>query len=412
VTGFLDAYRVIDFTNERGLLAGRLLADLGADVTQVEPPGGSSARRVGPFSPEGESMFWDAYAANKRGVTCDLDGPDGRQLALRLCAEADVVLESETPGVMTRRGLSYEDVRGVNSRVIYVSITPFGSDGPKARYADTDLILWAAGGPVGAHRDGDRSPLRISVPQAYLHAAADAACGALLALLERRRSGLGQHVDVSVMQSVTQATLSRILATAVGDPQGSMLVVADPEDDDSSRTLDQSGSGSGTAGTKWKVRDGYVAMHLALGPAAGRFTNNLFGWIREEGACDDRLAALDWREVPEQIAAGELGFDELERARGIVAEFLARRTKRELLEASLRRKLLAAPVLTVGDLAESPQFEARGFFVELGEGERRRLLPGPFAHVSADAFVFRRPAPRPGEHNAEVFDELLGVGSG
>jgi crotonobetainyl-CoA:carnitine CoA-transferase CaiB-like acyl-CoA transferase len=398
--GFLDPYRVVDFTNERGLLAGRMLADLGADVIQVEPPEGSSARRVGPFAHDGESLYWDAYAANKRGIACDLDDADGRELALRLCGGADFVFESETPGVMSARGLAYEDVRRVNPRIVYVSITPFGSDGPKARYADTELILWASGGPLYAHRDGDRPPLRISVPQAYLHAAADAAGGALVAHHARRRSGTGQHVDVSAMQSVTQATLSRILATAVGDPQGSRLVAKAEH-----RKLDLSGSGSGTAGTKWKVRDGYVEMHLAMGPAAGRFTNNLFAWIRDEGECDERLAALDWGRVPELVADGELGLDELERARAVVAKFLANRSKRELIEASLERKLIAAPILTVGDLSESRQLDTRDFWIQLGG----RTLPGAFAKVSADAFVHRRPAPRLGEHDDEVLAELLGA---
>jgi crotonobetainyl-CoA:carnitine CoA-transferase CaiB-like acyl-CoA transferase len=398
--GFLDSYRVVDFTNERGLLAGRLLADLGADVIQIEPPEGSSARRVGPFSADGESFYWEAYAANKRGVTCDFETDQGRALALRLCAGADFVFESETPGTMARRGLSFADVQRANPRVVYTSITPFGSDGPKAEYADSELVLWAAGGPLAAHRDGDRPPLRISVPQAYLHAAADAAGGALLAHLAARRTGLGQHVDVSVVQSVTQATLSRILATAVGDPQGSALVA-----DDAERTLDQSGSGSGTAGTKWQVLDGHVVLHVALGPAAGRFTNNLFRWLYEEGACNERLAALDWGQVPELLAAGSIRHDELEAARRLVAEFLSGKTKREVLEASLERKLLAAPIATVADLAESPQLEARSFWVELGD----HVLPGPFAHVNRDAFAFRRPAPRLGEHGAEVFDEIMGL---
>jgi crotonobetainyl-CoA:carnitine CoA-transferase CaiB-like acyl-CoA transferase len=390
--GFLDAYRVVDFTNERGLLAGRLLADLGADVIQVEPPDGSSARRVGPFADDGESLYWAAYAANKRGVTCDLDAPDGRELALALCADADFVFESEPPGTMARRGLAYDDVQRVNPRAVYASITPFGSDGPKAAYADSELVLWAAGGPLAAHRDGDRPPLRISVPQAYLHAAADAAGGALIAHVAGRRSGVGQHVDVSVVQSVTQATLSRILATAVGDPQGSALIAAGADG-----KIDQSGSGSGTAGTKWRVRDGYVAMHLAVGPAAGRFTNNLLAWLHEEGACDGDLAELDWCALPDR--------DVLERARAAVAEFLSGKTKREVIDASLERKLLAAPILTVADLAASAQLEARSFWVELGD----RVLPGPFAHTKADAFAFRRPAPRLGEHNAEVFGAILGL---
>jgi crotonobetainyl-CoA:carnitine CoA-transferase CaiB-like acyl-CoA transferase len=390
--GFLDAYRVVDFTNERGLLAGRLLADLGADVIQVEPPGGSSARRVGPFADDGESLYWAAYAANKRGVICDLESSEGQELALALCAAADFVFESETPGTMARRALGYDDVQSVNPRAVYTSITPFGSDGPKAAYADSEIVLWAAGGPLAAHRDGDRPPLRISVPQAYLHASADAAGGALIAHLAGRRTGAGQHVDVSVVQSVTQATLSRILATAVGDSQGSALIAAEADG-----KVDQSGSGSGTAGTKWQVRDGYVAMHLALGPAAGRFTNNLFAWLHEEGACDIELAELDWCTVPER--------DLLERARTAVAEFMAGKTKQEVLEASLERKLLAAPILTVADIAKSEQLEARSFWVELGD----HVLPGPFAHTTADAFAFRRPAPRLGEHNAEVFGEILGL---
>jgi crotonobetainyl-CoA:carnitine CoA-transferase CaiB-like acyl-CoA transferase len=367
-------------------------------VIQVEPPEGSSARRVGPFSPDGGSLYWEAFAANKRGVTCDLDSPAGCETALRLCAAADFVFDSETPGVMAERGLAYEDVRRVNPRIVYVSITPFGNDGPKSRYADSEIVLWAAGGPLAAHRDGDRPPLRISVPQAYLHAAADAAGGALLAHLARRRTGLGQHVDVAVNQSVTQATLSRILATAVGDPQGSNLVAADREE-----RLDLSGSGSGTEQTKWEVRDGWVALHLAVGPAAGRFTNNLFAWLREEGACDERLATVDWREVPDLMAAGEFSVEELDRARTVVAGFRAARTKREVMQASLARKLLAAPVLTVADLAESPQLEARGFWVEVGE----HRLPGPFAQLTTGAFVFRRPAPRLGEHNAEVLGEAV-----
>jgi crotonobetainyl-CoA:carnitine CoA-transferase CaiB-like acyl-CoA transferase len=194
------------------------------------------------------------------------------------------------------------------------------------------------------------------------------------------------------VQSVTQATLSRILATAVGDSQGSALIAAEADG-----KVDQSGSGSGTAGTKWQVRDGYVAMHLALGPAAGRFTNNLFAWLHEEGACDIELAELDWCMVPER--------DLLERARIAVAEFMSGKTKQEVLEASLERKLLAAPILTVADIAESAQLEARSFWVELGDN----VLPGPFAHATADAFAFRRPAPRLGEHNAEVFGEILGL---
>nr|MBP6815772.1 CoA transferase [Burkholderiaceae bacterium] len=202
--GFLAPYRVLDLTDHRGLLAGRMLAQLGADVIQIEPPSGSPARAVGPFDDSVQephrSLYWAAYAACKRGVTCDLDSEAGQALLRRLVEKADFVIESETPGVMAARGLDQASLRALNPALIHVSITPFGSEGPKATWADSDLILWASGGPLLQARDGEQPPLRISVPQAYLHAAADGAGGALVAHFARVRTGVGQHVDVSVQQ--------------------------------------------------------------------------------------------------------------------------------------------------------------------------------------------------------------------
>ena len=131
----LSPFRVLDLTDERGMLAGQMLADLGADVIQIEPPGGSSARREPPFAgdQEGEdqSLFWWAYARNKRGITCDLDTPEGQDLIKRLAADADFLFESDEVGAMASRGLGYDDLSEINERLIYASITPWGQDGPK-----------------------------------------------------------------------------------------------------------------------------------------------------------------------------------------------------------------------------------------------------------------------------------------
>jgi len=178
---FLDGYRVLDLTDERGLLAGRLLADLGADVVAVEPPGGSAARSCPPFlgGPGGrQSLLWDTYAANKRGVEADLATGRGRAFVRRLADAADFLIESARPGVMQQLGLDWPDLKAVNPRLVYVSVTAFGRTGPKAGYADSDLVVWAAGGPLDPHRDPRRGPVRISLPQAFLHAAADAAADA------------------------------------------------------------------------------------------------------------------------------------------------------------------------------------------------------------------------------------------
>jgi crotonobetainyl-CoA:carnitine CoA-transferase CaiB-like acyl-CoA transferase len=409
--GFLSPYRVLDLTDHRGLLAGRMLAQLGADVIQIEPPAGSSARGVGPFddsAPEPlRSLYWAAYASCKRGATCALDTEAGRALFLRLVAKADFLIESEPPGAMAARGLSHAELRAANPALIHVSITPFGSDGPKAHWADSDLVLWAAGGPLLQAQDGDRPPLRISVPQAYLHAAADAAGGALMAHFARVTTGRGQHVDISVQQSVAQATLSSILAAAVGHENFSIRV--EPKSK-SKKTLDLSGSGARTRRSKWQVKDGLVEMHLAMGPAAGRFTNSLMTWLREEGAIDEATAAWDWVTIPARIEADEITEDALERVRGVVAGFFMRFTKAELAEIAMKRKLLLAPVATTEDLARSAHHGGRGFFQVVTDSAGRQIrLPGNFALGVPHGFVPVTPAPLPGEHDEAVWRDLVGL---
>ncbi|HYD69149.1 CaiB/BaiF CoA transferase family protein [Azospirillum sp.] len=396
----MSPYRVLDLTEGRALLAGQMLARLGAEVIQVEPPGGRAGDR---------SFVRAAYAAGKRSVTCDLDRTEGRALFLRLLETADVLIESAEPDAMARRGLDYATLREAFPRLVHVSITPFGSTGPKAGYAATDLTIWAAGGPLLPARRDERAPLRISVPQSLLHAAADAANGALVALFARRVTGRGQHVDVSAQQSVAQATLSSVLAAAVGHENFSIRPQAKNTQANGTgrKLLDLSGSGARTGRTKWVVADGVVELHLAMGPATGRFTNNLFAWMHEEGGCDDRLAAWDWVTLPGRIEANEIGDDEVEHARTLVAAFLAPRTKAELIGNAMRRKLLLAPVLTIADLVDSPQLAARGYFqaVEDAAG-RRSLLPGAFAAVDSPAFVPTGAAPEPGQDNAPVYGRI------
>src|SRR5262245_5619486 len=165
----LGPYRGLDLTNERGLLCGQILADLGADVIQIEPPGGSRARRLGPFVDDvphpDRSLHWWAHCRNKRGITLDLDQPAGRDLLHRLVLHTDFVIESDAPGVQAARGLGYADLAALNPKLVYVSITPFGQDGPKAGWNDSDLVVMAAGGPLLLTGDDDRPPLRVSAPQ-------------------------------------------------------------------------------------------------------------------------------------------------------------------------------------------------------------------------------------------------------
>jgi crotonobetainyl-CoA:carnitine CoA-transferase CaiB-like acyl-CoA transferase len=181
----LSPYKVLDLCDERGQLCGQILGDLGADVVLVEPPDGSPVRHVGPFyqdqpHPDRSLRFW-ALNRNKRSIALDLDREHNRNEFRKLVASADFLIESATPGSWAARGLGYAELSALNPRLIYVSISAFGQDGPKSQYAESDLTVVAAGGPLLLQGDADRPPLRITVPQAFMHASADGAASALIA---------------------------------------------------------------------------------------------------------------------------------------------------------------------------------------------------------------------------------------
>ena len=208
-----SSYRVVDLTDERGNLAAFLLAGLGAEVVLVEPPDGGAGRRRGPFAgpggPERSLSFW-GWNRGKRSVVIDLSSYSGQATLERLSATADVVIESGAVPV------DLERLRAVNQRLITVTISAFGTAGPKSGWPATDLTVHASACHLAMSGDEDRPPVRTLVPQAFLHAAADAATGALLALTERSTSGQGQHIEVTAQRSMTACTQGFILAAALG----------------------------------------------------------------------------------------------------------------------------------------------------------------------------------------------------
>ena len=398
----LGPYRVLDLTDHRGLLCGRLLADLGADVIQVEPPGGSPARTLGPFDgdvvdPE-RSLFWWAYARDKRAVTLDLAHRDARAVFQRLVATADFVIESTTPGTMAALGLDHAALARVNPRIVTVSISPFGQDGPKASWAESDLILLAAGGPLVLQGDDDRAPVRLPVPQAYLHAAAEAAVGALVAHHERQRSGLGQHVDVSAQQAVALATQSYILCDALEAPEVR-------------RTAGGLKHGRLTLRLLFPARDGFVAVTFLFGSAIGPFSRRLMQWIHEEGGCDEATRDKDWLAYTELLTTGVEPLEEFERVKQLIADFTRTRTKAELLTAAAARDLLIAPVSTIDEVVASQQLAARDYWCAVPHPRTGDdvVHPGPFARFSATPIAYRRGAPRIGEHNDAIYRGELGL---
>jgi crotonobetainyl-CoA:carnitine CoA-transferase CaiB-like acyl-CoA transferase len=397
----LSPYCVIDLTTERGLLCGQILGDLGADVIKIEPPGGSPARRLAPFYKDephpDRSLYWWAFNRNKRSITLNLDADEGRAILRRLAGSAHFLIESDNPGVLAQRGLGYADLATVNPAVVYVSITPFGQDGPKASYADSDLIILAAGGPLVLTGDEDRPPVRVSVPQGYLHASAQAAAAALIAHHERQRSGRGQHVDVSAQQAVAQATQSSLLAGPL-------------EDRDFQRIAGGVKIGPLKVSLVWPAKDGYVSIAFLFGSSIGPFTARLMQWLCEEGFCDEATRDKDWIGFGNVVFGGEEGAAEYERLKQIVETFTRSKTKAELLQGALERILLIAPITTIAEVVQSQQLAARGYWQTLEHPELGQMVryPGPFARFSAAPISYRRRPPMVGEHNREVYMGELG----
>lgn len=392
----LSPYRVLDLSDERGLLCGHILAGLGADVVLVEPPGGSPARSVPPLlddAPEGEqSLYWASYARNRRSIELDLDSAEGRRELRRLAASADILIESSDPGAMAARGLGHDDLAAVNPALVYVSITPFGQDGPKANYLSTDLTIAAASGTLHIAGYPDAPPVRVSAPQAWLHGGAEAAGAALVALGERERSGHGQHVDVSIQQAMNLGAMGQNVNTAADAPE-------------TVRVAGGAVIGPVTLRLIWEAKDGYVSLTFFFGNAIGPFTSRLMEWICEEGGCDEATRDKDWVAYAVLLQRGEEPYEEFDRVVTVVSDFLKSKTKSELMREAQRRRLLILPVATVPEVLDNPQLEAREYWRSLPVAGREALHPGPSVRLSALPAREERPAPRPGQHTAEVLAE-------
>lgn len=387
----LGDHRIVDLTDERGNLASFILAGFGADVVLVEPPSGSGARRLGPFAgdvvdPERSLTFW-GWNRGKRSAVLDLTTDEGQADLAALCAGADVVIESGAVPV------DLAALRAANPALVTVSISPFGSTGPKAGWPGTDLTVDAASGHLLGTGDDDRAPLRSTAPQVFLHAGADAAAGALVALAERRASGLGQHVDISAQRSMMQATQSYSLAAALHGP-------------DALRASGGIKAGPLNVQLRWPCQDGYVSITFLFGSSIGPFSARLMQWIHEEGFCDEATRDKDWIEYTAMLYDGREPPSEYERVKGIITDFCATKTKDELLQAACDRMLLIAPVTTPEDVVNSKQFAAREFFDLVDDDvispDGPVTAPGPYAWPSTSAPIRLGRAPRLGEHTDAV----------
>ena len=379
----LEGLNVLDLSQGiAGPFCAKLLADHGANVLKVEPPGGEAARRMPPFhedDPDIErSLFFLLLNLNKRGITLALDRPEGAALFRRLLAWTDVVVENFAPGYLASLGLGYDALRALKPELLMTSITPFGQTGPQSGFEGNEIVAYAASGIMSISGTTDRAPLKHGGFQAQYQAGLSAAVATQFALLQCELDGEGEHIDVSVQEVAASTMVGSQTAYAwAGAVSGRRA---------------PTGAGFGNV---MPCKDGYfVAQASWRGGSAAWDTLTAF-FDRPE------LREARFADPQQRVAhAGELEQVFLSAASG--------RDKAEMFRTAAEKyRMLLGIVQTPADLAQCPQLEARGFFTQV-EHPVMGCLRVPFQlwNMSGTPARLRRCAPLLGEHNHAVYGEL------
>lgn len=397
--GNLDGIRVLDLTSEPGHFAAKLLGDLGADVVKIEPPGGDPVRRRGPFWGHADdrerSLVWLAYNTSKRGITLDVTKPRGRDLLLDLVARADVVIETHAPAELAGLGLGWDALRAKNPRLVLCSLTPWGQTGPNAGWRGSDLTVIATSANLHCTGDPDRAPVRCSLPTVYYHASIESALGVTFALFAREQSGHGQHVDVSMQAAMIMPNMATASMFQMNGNRGARAGAFFRQGQTVQREI-------------WPCKDGWVSFAIRGGPARIPGLIAMVKLMDEHGMASEGLKATDWKTYNHNL----LSQAEVDSLSAEFGAFFASKTMTELFDAAVARNLMLAPANTAREIDGSEQLAFREFFVEVDNPGRGRLrYPGAFAKITssdptATAIGIRRPAPRLGEHTAEVLGEV------
>lgn len=377
MAGPLDGVRILDLTaNFMGPYASLLLADMGADVAKVEPPAGDTTRGVGPARNPGMGAIFLHLNRNKRSLVLDLKDAAGLAALRRMLGRADVLLHSLRPAAMARLGLSYAQARSINPGLVYCGCFGFGQDGPyAAKPAYDDLIQAAVGMPVlQARRHGEPDYVATAVADRVVGMAAASAIG--MALFHRERTGRGQEVQVPMFETFAHFVLGDHLyghtfVPPVGDWGYARMMNADRR--------------------PYRTLDG----HLGINVYTDRHWQRFFAAVgRPDLAADPRFADIHGRTQH---------IDELY---AFLADVLATRSTDEWLKVLTEADIPAIAMHTPETLLADPHMAAVGFFTERdhpSEGRLRSLgIPQRWSETAPE---LRYPAPRLGEHSAELLGE-------
>lgn len=372
----LGAFRVLDLTQGAGQYATRLLADLGADVVRIEPPDGGAARKAWPFADDqpgsNRSLAFLHFNANKRSVVLDLEDVSDRARLRQLASGADALVEDFPPGHLEERGLGYARLRNVNPAIVVTSVTPFGQVGPNAKMQGNDLIAQAMSDWLWNVGDEEDLPCAApSDPSAHI-GGTHAALGTLLALYSRRRSGRGQHVDISVHEAM--------VASASSFPIGRFSAAT--------QIMRRMGSHTNAAGVNcYPCSDGYAQMNVHF----AQLWQRLAGWIDNPVLKDPYWLSTEARSQSADVAEE------------IIKEFAASMTTEEFVNGGRSLGLPVAPVNTFSDVRRSPVLLGRNWFQDVVHPELGEVsMPGFPWTMSATPPRYLRSAPLLGEHTEEA----------
>jgi crotonobetainyl-CoA:carnitine CoA-transferase CaiB-like acyl-CoA transferase len=384
--GPLHGLRVLDLgTMIAGPVAATLLGDFGAEVLKVEQPqGGDPMRGIGPFA-SGESLWFNVESRNKKSLSLDLRLPEGQALLRDLARHADVLVENFRPGTMARWGLDHAALAAVNSRLVMLSTSGFGQTGPNASRGGYDRIGLAFGGLMHVTGHADRPPVKPGNSMADYQSALFGAMSVMMALYHRDVHGAsGQLIDINLIDP-----LARLLEqTLLG--------------------YDQLGLVPTRAGNRWDIS----APRNTYRTADGR-------WLAMSGS-SPQLALRVFRAIGRADLVDDADFSDpqrrLARAREVdqvVADWVATKTLAEAMQIFDAAEVAAAPVYDITDLVADEQLAHREVFVKVGDDELGAMtVQAPVPRFSGATGRVQHLGPRIGEHNAQVYGELLGLTGG
>jgi crotonobetainyl-CoA:carnitine CoA-transferase CaiB-like acyl-CoA transferase len=379
-TNLLAGYTALDLTDLKGQLCGRLLADLGMEVIKVEPPRGDPIRNHGPsrrFDDQTSLSFTFAHLnANKKSIIIDLTDQRSRSELMSLVKKADVLLESFSPGFLNSIGLGYETLATVNPRLVMCSITEFGKNGPNARLACTDIVVYAMSGLQYIAGDPALPPCKPPETQAYYFGSLFAALGAVAALYRRELTGRGDHIDISMQETLaTQESIIRMYAN-----EGQML------------RREGSRHSYVAPAEIFPCKDGYIFLYVSRRD----WKDFLQVWTDHP----PELENPEWMDNGFRRAHAESFADK-------VAEFTARFKKDELTKLLQTRGINCLPVNRPREFIADSHIQERGFFVKIEQrgGETLEYVSSPFIINGRRPDV--RPAPSPGEHQEKLIDAVV-----